>query len=313
MTLYLPYNLPWGQTTQCYIFGHNETHTALDLDYGSIINHHESANARVIGVNNDMYYRVRGFSMCESQCLKTMQHTYMHAYVRTCMHASLHTGMHAYACTHTQHAKVHITTFKATKDIAAGQEIFIRYGNAKWFEGKNVPYADVNYASTMWRPDLRPLRCRQSVDKTTGADGRHSFAVRESVPSGTVLEISLCLEVSVTVVDQFPFLWDFVLTGETENGIILVYWLPTDFCLLACTYRLCFLQIKTEQILENLLERFCISFIHSLYPNAQTRNRLYDLGVGLVSFVCLKWSMSICISQTSIRSRTHALQQCSHP
>ena len=74
--------------------------------------------------------------------------------------------------------------FKATKDIAAGQEIFIRYGNAKWFEGKNVPYADVNYASTMWRPNLRPLRCRQSVDKTTGADGRHSFAVLADIPSG---------------------------------------------------------------------------------------------------------------------------------
>ena len=69
----------------------------------------------------------------------------------------------------------------------------------------------------MWRPDLHPLPCRQSVAQTTGADGRHSFAVREAVPSGTVLEISLCLEVPVVFVDQFPFLWDFVLTGETEN------------------------------------------------------------------------------------------------
>ena len=57
-----------------------------------------------------------------------------------------------------------------------------------------------------------PKRC-----STTGADGRHSYAVLEAVPSGTILENSLCVEVSVPVVDQFPFLWDFVLTGETEN------------------------------------------------------------------------------------------------
>ena len=106
--------------------------------------------------------------------------------------------------------------FKATKNIAAGQEIFIGYG-AKWFQSKKVQYADVDYASTMWRPDLHPLPCRQSVDQTTGADGRHSFAVTKAVPSGTVLEISLCVEVSVVVVDQFPYLWDFVITGETEN------------------------------------------------------------------------------------------------
>ena len=118
---------------------------------------------------------------------------------------------------HAQQRHEHINTFKATKDIAAGQEILVRYGSAKWFEGRNISYVDVDYASTMWRPDLHPLPCRQSVAQTTGADGRHSFAVREAVPSGTVLEVSLCVEVSVIVVDQFPFLWDFVLTGEVEN------------------------------------------------------------------------------------------------
>ena len=101
--------------------------------------------------------------------------------------------------------------------MAAGQEILVRYGDAKWFEVRNVPYADVDYASTMWRPDLHPLPCRQNVAQTTGSDCRHSYAVVEAVPPGTVLEISLCLEMSVVVVDQFPFLWDFVLTGETEN------------------------------------------------------------------------------------------------
>ena len=121
------------------------------------------------------------------------------------------------ACTHTQQLHVHINTFKATKDIAAGQEIFIQYGNAQWFESKNIPYVDIDYVSTMWRPDLHPLPCRQNLAQTTGADGRHSFSVREAVSSGTVLEISLCVEVSVTAVDQFPCLWDFVLTGETKN------------------------------------------------------------------------------------------------
>ena len=114
---------------------------------------------------------------------------------------------------------MHINTFKAIKDIAAGQEILIQYGNAKWFELKNIPYADVDYASTMWRPDLHPLPCRQSVRHTIGADGRHSFAVREAMPSGTVLEISLCVEVSVIVVDQFPYLWDFVIMDSTTQTV----------------------------------------------------------------------------------------------
>ena len=122
------------------------------------------------------------------------------------MHARIHNRY-----THTQH------TFKAAKDIAAGQEILIRYGGAEWFECRNIPRADVDYASTMWRPDLHPLPCRQSVAKTTGVDGRHSFAVREAVPSGTVLEVSLCLEVSAIAVDRLPFLRDFVLTGEIKN------------------------------------------------------------------------------------------------
>ena len=106
--------------------------------------------------------------------------------------------------------------FKATKDIAAGQEIFYFYG-PQWFETRNIPYADVDYASTRWRPDLQPLPCRKDVIQTTGADGRRSYAVREAVPSGAILEISLCLDVPIVVVDQFPYLWDFVLTRETGS------------------------------------------------------------------------------------------------
>ena len=164
---------------------------------------------------------------------------------------------------------VHINTFKATKDIAAGQEIFVRYGSAEWFEERNVSYIDVDYASTMWRPDLHPLPCRLSVDHTTGADGRHSFAVLEAVPSGTVLEISLCVEKSVIVVDQFPYLWDFVLIGETEYQYIGCL-LPPDFCLLTRTHRRCFLQIKAKEISENVPNGFYM-FISPLtlfqFPN----------------------------------------------
>ena len=154
-----------------------------------------------------------------------------------------------------------ISTIKATKDIAAGQEIFIRYGSMKWFEHRNIPRADVDYASTMWRPDLHPLPCRKSVAQTTGADGRHSFFVREALPSGTVLEVSLCLEVSVVVVDQFPFLWDFVLTGEMENE----YRILVDCCQYTSaslrTHRLCFAE-QDEANIGELAEQV----LYFIYP-----------------------------------------------
>ena len=128
-----------------------------------------------------------------------------------------HVLLYMYACTHAQPMHVPINTFKATKDIAAGQELFILYGSAKWFEGRNLSYADVDYASTMWRPDLHPLPYRRNIVQRTGVDGRHSYAVLEAIRPGSILEISPCVEVSLNVVDQLPFLWDFVLTGETEN------------------------------------------------------------------------------------------------
>ena len=96
----------------------------------------------------------------------------------------------------------------------------IRYGSEEWFEVKNIPYVDADYASTIWRPDLHPLPCRQRVRQTTGADGRHSFAVvADTIPSGTVVENSLCVEVSVIVVDQFPVLWDFVIMDATAQTV----------------------------------------------------------------------------------------------
>ena len=126
--------------------------------------------------------------------------------------------MHAHIHTYTQQRHEHINTFKATKDIAAGQELFNRYGSEKWFDVKHLSYADVDYASTMWRPDLHPLPCRQNVRIDT-ADGRHSFAVADTIPSDVVLEISLCVEVSANVVDQFPVLWDFVLVRATAQAV----------------------------------------------------------------------------------------------
>ena len=119
------------------------------------------------------------------------------------------------------YAHSYINIFKAKEDIEAGQEIFYRYGDANWFESKKIPYADVDYASTMWRTDLQPLPCRRDVIQTTGADGRRSYVIREAVPSGTVVEVSLCLEVPIIVVDQFPFLLDYVLSGEAEIVLTL--------------------------------------------------------------------------------------------
>ena len=72
----------------------------------------------------------------------------------------------------------------------------------------------------MWRPNLQPLPCRQYVHITTGADGRHSFAiVVDTIPSGAVVEISICVEVPVIVVDQFPVLWDFVIMDATTQQV----------------------------------------------------------------------------------------------
>ena len=120
----------------------------------------------------------------------------------------------------TQQRHEHINTFKAAKDIPAGQEVFARYGSAQWFASKNVPYADADYANTMWRPEHTPLPCRQSVRQITTEDGRHTFSVHvNTIPAGTVVEISLCVEVSLNVVDQIPVLWDFVIMDETTQTV----------------------------------------------------------------------------------------------
>ena len=128
--------------------------------------------------------------------------------IRTYTHACIHAYVHAHMNT---------CTFKATKDIAAGQEIFVYYGNASWFKDKHISPIDVDYASTRWRPDLQPLPCDQSVLQQIDPDGRRSYTVLTALQSGTVVGISVCIEVPVTVLDQFPVLRDFVLTGQTGN------------------------------------------------------------------------------------------------
>ena len=74
-TLFLPKNFPRCQATWNYVFGHNETHKALPLDYGSVINHHESANTiaftRAIGFNDNYNFQVRrGFQCGNHSVLK---------------------------------------------------------------------------------------------------------------------------------------------------------------------------------------------------------------------------------------------------
>ena len=172
---------------------------ALPLDYGSLFNHHESANTDIrFGPNNHSHFKVRTIFQCANHDILK---------ICACMHA--YTCKFLHTCTH--------NIAKAKKDIAAGQEIFCWYGGPQWFENKELTYTDVDYASTRWRSGLQPLPCRKNVIQATGADGRRMYVVGEAVPSGTVLEISLCLDVPVVVVDQFPFLLDFVLTRETEK------------------------------------------------------------------------------------------------
>ena len=97
MTLLLPQSFPQHEMLRCYVFGRSKTDMALDLDYGSIINHHESANAVAAAVKSAdaraggyMHYRVCGLSMFKLQCKKKLC---MHAYI---MYAHIH---NTYTCT----------------------------------------------------------------------------------------------------------------------------------------------------------------------------------------------------------------------
>ena len=75
-TLFLPANFPKNQALRNYVFGHNETHMALVLDYGSVLNHHESANVKAVHFaevppGNDVHFRVcMGFACGNRNVLK---------------------------------------------------------------------------------------------------------------------------------------------------------------------------------------------------------------------------------------------------
>ena len=76
MTLFLPKTFPKSEAVDNYLFFHNVTHSALVLDYGSIMNHHESANTQAIRYMDDenLHFQVRMEISCESAHM----HTHMH-------------------------------------------------------------------------------------------------------------------------------------------------------------------------------------------------------------------------------------------
>ena len=65
-TLFLPKNFPKKQVLLNYVFGYNETHIGLVLDYGSVLNHHESANVKAVEfpASNNIHFRVRNSGFC---------------------------------------------------------------------------------------------------------------------------------------------------------------------------------------------------------------------------------------------------------
>ena len=73
-TLFLPENFPNSQVLRNYVFGHNQTHIALVLDYGSVLNHHESANVHAISDSQlaHVLFEVRmGFVCGTKLCIHT--------------------------------------------------------------------------------------------------------------------------------------------------------------------------------------------------------------------------------------------------
>ena len=62
------------QALRNYVFNYNETHIGLVLDYGSLINHHESANVKageeVPGSNKVNFQVLMGFQYAHRNALK---------------------------------------------------------------------------------------------------------------------------------------------------------------------------------------------------------------------------------------------------
>ena len=61
--MFLPSNFPTSQVLRNYVFGYNDTHTALAVDYASVMNHHDSANVQAVRFvkfppGNDLQFQV---------------------------------------------------------------------------------------------------------------------------------------------------------------------------------------------------------------------------------------------------------------
>ena len=70
-TLFLPKSFTTSQVLENYAFGYNETHVGLVLDYGSVLNHHESANVEAVYQLGSSYpnyhFRVRMGCLCANR------------------------------------------------------------------------------------------------------------------------------------------------------------------------------------------------------------------------------------------------------
>ena len=91
MTLYLPNNLPKSQVVHNYVFGHNVTHMGLVIDYGSLLNHHESANVKALTVSrrgpNLVFLVRRGFHCTNRNVLNISMYECMHTYTNECTYS----------------------------------------------------------------------------------------------------------------------------------------------------------------------------------------------------------------------------------
>ena len=77
MTLSLPENFPKSQATSNYLF----PPMSLPLGYGSIANHHESANTqarKTIGFDNIDFHVRRGFQYANRNIPKACMHAQIH-------------------------------------------------------------------------------------------------------------------------------------------------------------------------------------------------------------------------------------------
>ena len=84
MTLFLPQTIPNDLIFRHYCFGFNNTHSAIPLNYGSLLNHHESANTRFANMNIHVRAGLQG-----ADC-NVLKHIHMHSFMHA-EHMHVHT------------------------------------------------------------------------------------------------------------------------------------------------------------------------------------------------------------------------------